>query len=580
MKLNDNLEVIEEVGLGAYGIVYKCLYDKNQFQKIVAVKKLHSSSLEVQKQGLAEAKLASRLAHPNIVQVFNIDEDFDGNLLIISEYIEGITLREWIERSDRSQEESLYIFEELFNAVVYAHDNGIIHHDISPRNILIDQYGHVKILDFGLSKNDLDQRSASENISGSLSYYDPYIVQKRIAFDKEADIFAVFLILYELLTGAKLFSSSSPLECLEMLSQYEGISELDVENINDENLKFLLVQGLSLARSKRPSLGEVFTFLKEVSKSKPHVISQKLSKRNQFDKIYSQTETKRSKLYSIARSKRKYVVLAVLLLISFSLIVFNKEKPFFYIEINEDIYQVNNIGSTKYKNYKSPQHSFFSKTCDYYYFSFLASIALLAEEEGQENISNLATMKGRLSSLENFFSILDFMASRCPNQLYQTLTLKFKKLKKEIRQSSKSDISKVLVSNKYLELVKIFNVDQKMFSAFDEASELMRNSFYDIKATSGIDIFKGIENADDCFQRSEYIFVHHGMLGRLTDMNYGLLGLEKLSDVSIVGSYNDGLLLSSKNQDSVDTQNFCFFHIEKKLVKNFYGKLDLQLLNE
>jgi len=157
-----------------------------------------------------EAQSATSLAHPNIVNIYDVGEE-DHILYMVMEYVDGMTLKEYIQKYGPIEvEEAVDIMKQILAAIEHAHANGLIHRDIKPQNILIDTYGQVKVTDFGialaLSATSLTQ---TNSIVGSVHYLSPEQARGGMA-TKKSDIYSLGIVMFELLTGRLPFSGQSP----------------------------------------------------------------------------------------------------------------------------------------------------------------------------------------------------------------------------------------------------------------------------------------------------------------------------------------------------------------------------------
>ena len=148
-----------------------------------------------------EAQAATSLAHPNIVNIYDVGEE-DNILYMAMEYVDGLTLKEYIhEHGPLPVPEAIEIMKQLTDAIAHAHMNGLIHRDIKPQNILVDSYGRVKVTDFGiaiaLSATSLTQ---TNSILGSVHYLSPEQARGGMA-TKKSDIYSLGIVFFELLTG-------------------------------------------------------------------------------------------------------------------------------------------------------------------------------------------------------------------------------------------------------------------------------------------------------------------------------------------------------------------------------------------
>ncbi len=159
-----------------------------------------------------EANAASRLNHPNIVEIYDVGED-EGQHYIVMEYIQGKSLKELIsQRGAMDQQEAIQIMDQLLCAIIEAHKNNIIHRDIKPQNILVKDDGTVKIADFGIATvSDAVQLTQTDSVLGSVHYLAPELARGENA-SFQSDIYALGITLYELLTGQVPYTGDAPVQ--------------------------------------------------------------------------------------------------------------------------------------------------------------------------------------------------------------------------------------------------------------------------------------------------------------------------------------------------------------------------------
>lgn len=198
------LDGFELIGRGGMGAVYRARH--RRLERPVAVKLL-DASLQADpafaERFEREARTMAQLDHPNIVRVYDIGNR-DGLYYLVMELVEGVNLRQTIEAGDLLPEEALAVVPQICGALQYAHDRGVVHRDIKPENILVDLEGNIKIADFGLAKlaREHDRRlTGSQQVMGTPHYMAPEQIEHPTEVDHRADIFALGVVFYELLTG-------------------------------------------------------------------------------------------------------------------------------------------------------------------------------------------------------------------------------------------------------------------------------------------------------------------------------------------------------------------------------------------
>ncbi len=228
-------KVLEKIASGGMAEVFRAeSAGLEGFKKTVAIKRV-LPHLSEKKQFIGmfldEARVSAQLSHSNCVQVFDIGVG-DNTYFIVMEYVDGADLKGLIEHRKKVNtpfpvEEACLICVRICEGLAYAHEltdnNGeslhIVHRDMSPPNVLITRFGEVKIVDFGLAKaNSQLEKSEPGIIKGKFSYLSPEAAQG-LPVDAKTDIFAVGIILWELLAGRRLFMGETDLETVRMVQQ-------------------------------------------------------------------------------------------------------------------------------------------------------------------------------------------------------------------------------------------------------------------------------------------------------------------------------------------------------------------------
>ncbi len=188
-----------------------------RLDRTVAVKVMHEGLAdddEFVRRFQREARSAARLAHQNVVSVFDTGED-QGTLFLVMEYVPGLTLRDLIRKeAPMAPAKALAVIEPVLSALAAAHDAGILHRDVKPENVLLADDGRVKVADFGLSRaiNSETQHTATGGVLiGTVSYLAPELVVNGHA-DARADVYAAGVMIYEMLTGHKPHQADSPIQ--------------------------------------------------------------------------------------------------------------------------------------------------------------------------------------------------------------------------------------------------------------------------------------------------------------------------------------------------------------------------------
>ena len=201
-------EILELLGCGGMGAVYKAR--QKSLKRIVAIKilplGLADDEFRFVERFRQEAETMAAMNHPAIVAVHDFGETPDGLLYFVMEFVDGTDVQKLIHSSGRLPvDHALSITAHVCDALAYAHARGVIHRDIKPANILINSEGHVKVADFGLAKmHDPSQTSAltrSNVAMGTPDYVAPEVLVPGVVADHRADLYAVGVMLYQMLTG-------------------------------------------------------------------------------------------------------------------------------------------------------------------------------------------------------------------------------------------------------------------------------------------------------------------------------------------------------------------------------------------
>lgn len=200
------LEIIELLGQGGMGAVYKAR--QKHLDRLIALKVIPPEAATdpaFAERFAREARALARLNHPNIVTVYDFGQS-KGVYFLLMEFVDGLNLRQTMASGNLSPQEALAIVPHICDALQYAHDQGIVHRDVKPENVLLDKTGRVKIADFGLAKlltqSPMDYTlTHSMQVMGTPRYMAPEQIEHPTEVDHRADIYSLGVMFYEMLTG-------------------------------------------------------------------------------------------------------------------------------------------------------------------------------------------------------------------------------------------------------------------------------------------------------------------------------------------------------------------------------------------
>lgn len=209
-RLDGRYEIHELVGVGGMAVVYRA-YDTID-DRTVAIKILKDEFLSNEdfiRRFKNESKAIAVLSHPNIVKVFDVSFG-DRIQYIVEEYIDGITLKEYLDQQNIIKwKEAIHFTVQILRALQHAHEKGIVHRDIKPQNIMLLQDGTIKVTDFGIARfSRSETRTMTDKAIGSVHYIAPEQARGDMT-DEKTDIYSVGVMLYEMLTGKLPFEADS-----------------------------------------------------------------------------------------------------------------------------------------------------------------------------------------------------------------------------------------------------------------------------------------------------------------------------------------------------------------------------------
>jgi serine/threonine-protein kinase len=204
--------LIEKLGKGGMATVYKAYHPS--LDRYVAIKALHPAFMEhpgFLDRFEREAKVVAKLEHPNIVPIYDFSEHEDRPYLVLK-YVQGETLKARLEKNKLTYKETRHIFRVISSALAYAHQEGVLHRDVKPSNVLLDKTGGVYLADFGLARI---AETSQTTLSGQMMMGTPHYISPEQAkglgnLDSGTDIYSLGVMMYELLVGEVPFQADTP----------------------------------------------------------------------------------------------------------------------------------------------------------------------------------------------------------------------------------------------------------------------------------------------------------------------------------------------------------------------------------
>jgi len=210
--LDGRYQIRSRIARGGMATVY--LATDLRLERRVAIKVMHghlADDSQFKERFIQEARSAARLAHPNVVNVFDQGQDSDMAYLVM-EYLPGITLRDLLhEHHVLTTEQTLDILEAVLAGLAAAHKAGIVHRDLKPENVLLADDGRIKIGDFGLARAASANTATGAALLGTIAYLSPELITRGLA-DTRSDIYAVGIMMYEMLVGEQPFKGDQPMQ--------------------------------------------------------------------------------------------------------------------------------------------------------------------------------------------------------------------------------------------------------------------------------------------------------------------------------------------------------------------------------
>ncbi len=264
-RLDARYEIQELIGVGGMAVVYRA-YDVVE-DRIVAVKILKDEFLgnkDFIRRFKNESKAIAVLAHPNIVKVYDVS--FGTKIqYIVMEYIDGITLKEYISKQKIIDwKDAVYFTHQILSALNHAHEKGVIHRDIKPQNIMLLADGTIKVTDFGIARfSSNETQTMTDRAIGSVHYISPEQAKGGV-IDEKADIYSVGVMLYEMITGKLPFEADNAVSVAIMQMQSSPRSPREINPDIPEGLEQITLKAMQKSPSNRYSSAQ--NMIKDIEK--------------------------------------------------------------------------------------------------------------------------------------------------------------------------------------------------------------------------------------------------------------------------------------------------------------------------
>ncbi len=257
--------IVKQIGEGGMGVIYRA--EDQKLQRHVALKFLPAGQCkdeQFRQRFLSEARAASRLDHPNICVIHDVNETPDGLLFITMPCYEGETLTKRISRGPLQHDDAIDIAICVAEGLASAHQHNIVHRDIKPSNIMLTQDGGVKVLDFGIAKVENSDLTGTGISIGTLSYMSPEQLRGE-AVDARTDVWALGAVFYEMLLGKQAFPAKALPDVIQAVLNQE-YSELDSVQLPGAILQVLQRALARDAQQRFASMLELCDSLKELKR--------------------------------------------------------------------------------------------------------------------------------------------------------------------------------------------------------------------------------------------------------------------------------------------------------------------------
>ncbi|MBX2818535.1 MAG: serine/threonine protein kinase, partial [Rhodothermaceae bacterium] len=244
-----DIQPFVELHVSSWASVYKAY--QPSLDRVVLLKVLNPLFSKQEENAAwfkSEATLTAKVEHPNVVSIYGYGECEDG-LYFTAEFVEGITLREVIEKGSIPFPIALFIAEQMLLGLQAAHKQGVLHRDLKPENVLISLEGHVKLCDFGFASL-VDTEEGAEGIRGTIGYMAPEVILEGTS-SEPSDVFAVGAVLYEMVLGTRAYAAEDASSYIEILQSHDPIPYLESCTFIPDSIRSVCIRMLQKNLSER-----------------------------------------------------------------------------------------------------------------------------------------------------------------------------------------------------------------------------------------------------------------------------------------------------------------------------------------